>query len=114
GNEEDGQLGLAAHLGGRPQQVPLVGVGKPVVEGGAAQAVAVGDLDDGDTGGVEGGDDGPDLVGGELMGQGVGPVPQGGVGEAEISLGPAGTPISSEASASPTCTAEAVMMSRFP
>ena len=55
-----------------------------VVERAAAEAVAVADLDHRHPGAVEGVHDGRHLVHGELVGVGVGAVPQGRVGDADV------------------------------
>src|SRR6185437_5444622 len=73
-----GPLGPGHRFG---DQLPLADGRLAVVERRPAEAVAVTDLDDGDPGGVEGGDDGADLVPGELVPDVVRPVPTGGVGD---------------------------------
>ena len=54
-------LGVFRFVHGGPDQVQFRGEGEPVVEGGPAQAVAVGDFDDLDLGVVQGADHGADV-----------------------------------------------------
>ncbi len=84
GQHQERDLGLLRRLGGELDQFLLGGFGEPVVEGGAAETVTVGDLDDRHTGGVEGGDDGADLVLGELVALVVRTVAQRRVGDADV------------------------------
>ncbi len=76
GQHQEGDLGFLGRLGGQLDQLLLRGLGEPVVEARPAQAVTVGHLDDGDTGGIQGGDDRADLVLGELVPLVVRPVAQ--------------------------------------
>ena len=127
GQHQEGDLGFLGRLGGQLDQLLLGGLGEPVVEARAAQSVAVGHLDDRNARGVEGGDDGTDLVLGELMALVVAAVAQGRVRHpdvphrVEIDLfgahacaPPAVADARSLAISSPTLVAAAVMMSRFP
>ena len=61
GQQQHGDLRGLGLVDGGPDQVQFRGLGEAVVEGGAAQAVAVGDLDDLDAGVVEGADHGADM-----------------------------------------------------
>ena len=69
-------------------RLELVDLGEAVVEAGAAEAVAVGDLDDLDAGRVEGVHDAADLLLGELVLHRVRAVAQGGVGDPQVALAP--------------------------
>jgi hypothetical protein len=114
GQEQDGDPGVARHVDRRGHQVDLVGVREAVVERRAGEAVAVSDLDDGHAGLVQRARHGPYLIDRELVGYRVAAVAQGGVGDpngrgAHRATAPWRCVISS-----PTRTAAAVMMSRFP
>src|SRR5450755_1036633 len=84
GQEQDGDLGAARLLHRGRDEIELINQREPVVEAGPAQAIAVGDLDDLDIAGVQGMDDGADLLFGELVSHGMGAVAQRGVGEADL------------------------------
>ena len=130
GQHQEGDLGFLRRLGGDLDQLLLGRLGEAVVEAGATEAVAVGHLDHRHAGGVEGGDDGADLLLGELVALVVRAVPQRRVGHADVphrvEEDAVGThrahasfllPTRAAASlaiSSPTLVAAAVMMSRLP
>jgi hypothetical protein len=111
--QEDGQPARGEYVGGGGDQLQLVDQRQAVVERRTAEAVAVADLDPGDTGPVERGGHRPHLLGGEAVPLGVAAVAQRRVDDGD--LGHA-TPSSRavRASSSPTLVAAAVMMSRLP
>ena len=79
GQQQGGEPGVLQHRCGGLDPLP-VGVGAgPVVDRAAGEAVAVGDLDRVDAGGVEGGDDALDVVWGDAVADGVHAVAQGDV-----------------------------------
>ena len=126
GQHEEGDLGLLGRLHRGADQVELGRVAEAVVERRAAEAVAVGDLDDRHAGVVEGGHDVDDVLGRELVALGVRAVAQRRVGDAQVerrrcrasgrSLGTGmlRPPPVAAARTSPTRAAAAVMMSRLP
>src|SRR5262249_45875514 len=95
-------------------QLVLVGQGEAVVEGGAAETVAVADLDHVDAGAVEGAGHRHHLLDRDLVALGVGAVAQGRVDEGDAAHAATSELARSFASSSPTATAAAVMMSRLP
>ena len=126
---QERDLGLLRRLRGGLDQLLLRGFGEAVVERRPAQTVAVGHLDDRNTGVVEGSDDRAHLVLGELMTLVVAAVAQRRVGDADVERvgvlagvchqihccrAHAGTPNFCFAISSPTLVAAAVMMSRLP
>lgn len=116
GEEEGGEDGAGEVLGRRLDPL-LVGVAaRTVVDRAAGQAVAVGDLDRVDPGGVERRDDPPHVGGVDAVPDGVHAVPQGDVLDVQLARhgrASAGT-ASRRAIDSATRSAADVMMSRFP
>src|SRR5699024_2414864 len=87
GQREERDLGLGGGLGRDLDEFLVVGLGEAVVEGGAAEAVTVGDLDDGHPGTVEGPDDVAHVLDRELVALVVRAVAQGRVGDPDVEIG---------------------------
>jgi hypothetical protein len=113
GQQENGDLGVAGFVHRRGDQLDVVDGGEPVVERRAAEAVAVGDLDDLHAGRVQGVHDAADLPLGEPVSHRVAAVAERGVGDSD-SLRSGHAVTFRLASCSPVRAAAAVMMSRLP
>jgi hypothetical protein len=81
--DQRGDRGPLGRVHGGGEELSLVGAAAPVGHRGAAKAVAVGDLDDGDAGTVHRRDHAPHLLSGELVGAGVRAIAQRGVDDAD-------------------------------
>src|SRR5699024_5670417 len=87
GQREERDLGLGGGLGRDLDEFLVVGLGEAVVEGGAAEAVTVGDLDDGHPGTVEGPDDVAHVLERGLVARVVRAVQQGRRGDPGVEIG---------------------------
>ena len=86
GKEQGSDLGPSGRPNGRRHEQSFVSARKAVVERATAQAITVADLDNGHTGVVEGGDNGSDVVLGELVMDGVRAVSKRGVCHPDVEV----------------------------